>query len=172
MTYTDGTMAVFSQSISDWTQPQGFAGESIALATSYRDTATGQYQGGGFLLYEYSFPLNPTKQVRSLTLPMNPNVEVFAASLGASTSIGPQQPTSPRLLRRQQYLARLAQIRQMRQARLQQYQARLAQMRQARLQQYQARLAQIRGLVTTQAQGRSYVPSASLAFDLIHRRRV
>ncbi len=37
-TYTDGTTARFTQSISDWAIPQGFAGETTALTTAYRDT--------------------------------------------------------------------------------------------------------------------------------------
>ena len=81
VTYTDGTTATFMQSISDWAIPQGYAGESAALATSYRDTSGGTEQGGTFRIYEYTFALDPTKTVRSLTLPVDANVEVLAATL-------------------------------------------------------------------------------------------
>ncbi len=37
VTYTDGTTPTFTQSISDWAVPQGYAGESTALTTAYRD---------------------------------------------------------------------------------------------------------------------------------------
>ena len=81
VTYTDGTTATFVQSISDWAVPQGFAGESTALTTAYRDTSRGTQQGGRFSVYEYTLALDPTKVVKSLTLPNDANVEVFAATL-------------------------------------------------------------------------------------------
>ena len=81
VTYTDGTTATFTQSISNWAIPQGFAGESTALSTSYRDTSNGTEQAGLFNIYEYTFLLNPTKTVSSLTLPQDGNVEVLAATL-------------------------------------------------------------------------------------------
>ena len=81
VTYTDGTTATFTQSISDWAIPQGYAGESTALTTSYRDTSSGTKQAEPFNVYEYTFALNPTKTVRSLTLPEDANVEVLAATL-------------------------------------------------------------------------------------------
>ena len=34
--YTDGTSQVFTQGLSDWYTPQGYAGESIAATTAYR----------------------------------------------------------------------------------------------------------------------------------------
>ncbi|MBV8676355.1 MAG: aryl-sulfate sulfotransferase [Planctomycetaceae bacterium] len=78
VTYTDGTTATFTQSISDWAIPRGYAGESTALTTAYRDTSGGTEQAGRFNVYEYTFALDPTKAVRSLTLPMDANVEVLA----------------------------------------------------------------------------------------------
>jgi Protein of unknown function (DUF642) len=81
VTYTDGTTATFTQSISDWAFPQGYSGESTALAANYRDTSTGTEQAQPVNVYEYSFALNPSKSVRSITLPDDGNVEVFAATL-------------------------------------------------------------------------------------------
>ena len=78
VTYTDGTTATFTQSISDWAIPQGYAGESTALTTGYRDTSGGMEQAGQFNVYEYTFALDSTKVVRSLTLPNDANVEVLA----------------------------------------------------------------------------------------------
>jgi Arylsulfotransferase (ASST) len=79
--YTDGTKATFTQSISDWATPQGFVGESTALTTSYRDKSGGSEQTGAFNVYEYTFTLDPTKTVSSITLPGDANVEVLAATL-------------------------------------------------------------------------------------------
>ena len=78
VTYTDGTTATFVQSISDWAKAQGYPGESVALATSYRDTSTGTKQAGTYNIYVYSFALDPTKTVRSITLCSDSNVEVLA----------------------------------------------------------------------------------------------
>ena len=69
VTYTDGTTARFRQSISNWATPKRYAGESTALSTDYRDTSRGRKQAGRFHVYEYTFTLDPTKTVRSLTLP-------------------------------------------------------------------------------------------------------
>jgi hypothetical protein len=81
VTYSDGTRARFQQSISDWARPERYAGESTALTTDYRDTSRGTKQAGRFNVYEYTFTLDPTKVVRSLTLPRDTNVEVLAATL-------------------------------------------------------------------------------------------
>jgi len=84
VTYTDGTMSSFVQSLSDWFTPQGFAGESKVLTMPYRDTNTGGKDNRTFLLYGYSFKLNAAKKVSSITLPNNRDVVVLAMSLGAS----------------------------------------------------------------------------------------
>ncbi|HEX3446800.1 MAG TPA: FG-GAP-like repeat-containing protein, partial [Isosphaeraceae bacterium] len=78
VTYTDGTTATFTQSISDWYTAQGYAGESTALSTAYRDTSGGTEQAGPFNVYEYTLPLDPTKAVSSLTLPEDGNALVLA----------------------------------------------------------------------------------------------
>ena len=81
VTYTDGTTATFTRSISDWYTPQGYAGESVALATAYRDLSNGGRDTRTFDVYQYSLSLDPNKQVKSITLPNDANVEVLAATL-------------------------------------------------------------------------------------------
>jgi VCBS repeat-containing protein len=76
--YTDGTSQTFTRSISDWYTPQSYAGESIALKMSYRNTSAGLRDNRPFYLYSYSLPLNSAKSVRSITLPGNSNVEILA----------------------------------------------------------------------------------------------
>jgi hypothetical protein len=77
--YTDGTSTTFNQSISDWHMPQGYAGESIAVSTSYRNTSTGGADHNGpFNVYGYSIPVDSSKTVSSITLPNNKNVQVLA----------------------------------------------------------------------------------------------
>jgi predicted alpha-1,2-mannosidase len=81
VTYTDGTSDTFTQSLSDWHTPQGYDGESIAAAMSYRDVHDGSQHTGVYDLYLYSFSLNPNKTVAGATLPNNGRVEIFAIDL-------------------------------------------------------------------------------------------
>jgi len=41
VTYSDGTSATFTQSLSDWFTPGKYAGEVTALSMPYRNTASG-----------------------------------------------------------------------------------------------------------------------------------
>jgi hypothetical protein len=80
--YSDGTSTTLTQNFSDWFNPLGFGGESIAKSMTYRDTYTGgKDQNGPFDLYGYSFAINPNKTVASLTLPATRDVVVLAAAL-------------------------------------------------------------------------------------------
>jgi hypothetical protein len=104
VTYTDNSTSQFTQSFSDWCSALNGGGcvstgnnpgESVAVAMPYRDTTTGP-DNRVFYLYHYSFALNPTKTVQSLTLPDNRNVVVLAVSLtpGYSLSAATASPTS------------------------------------------------------------------------------
>jgi hypothetical protein len=80
--YTDGATSVFTQSLSDWTSPQNFPGETVVASTAYRnndsetkDTVTRA------IVYGYSFGLNNTRTVQSIKLPNNGDVLVFAMTL-------------------------------------------------------------------------------------------
>ena len=81
VTYTDGTTSTFTQSLSDWGTESSITGESIAVTMTYRVTPTGGTQNGPWHLYGYSFTLNTTKTVKSITLPNNRNVVVLAITL-------------------------------------------------------------------------------------------
>jgi hypothetical protein len=84
VTYTDGTTQTFSQSISDWYNSQGYAGETVAISMAYRDLyngTTSSPSSGPFKIYGYSFALNPSKTVNSITLPNQPNVKLLAIDL-------------------------------------------------------------------------------------------
>jgi alpha-mannosidase len=81
VTYTDGTTASFTQSLSDWCAPQSFPGESPAVPMSYRDNSTGTVDVRTLYLYGYSFNLNSAKTVKSIALPQNRNVVVMAITL-------------------------------------------------------------------------------------------
>ncbi|MBV9303070.1 MAG: peptidase S53 [Acidobacteriaceae bacterium] len=83
VTYTDGTTSQFTQSFSDWFVPQFFRGEIEAVAMPYRDQANGGEDNRTFNLYGYTFHLDHSKTVKSLTLPNNRNLVVLAATLGS-----------------------------------------------------------------------------------------
>ncbi|PWU04035.1 MAG: peptidase S53 [Terriglobia bacterium] len=79
--YADGTTAKYTQNLSDWYTPQDYPGESRALTMTYRNNSDGTRDGRSFLLYGYTFNLDSSKTVKSLTLPSNRNVVALAVSL-------------------------------------------------------------------------------------------
>ncbi|WP_266159813.1 hypothetical protein [Dyella silvatica] len=79
--YTDGTSTIITQSLSDWANPQNYAGESKALTMAYRNTSSGGQDSNTFYLYGYSLPINNSKTVKSVLLPSNANVVVLAYAL-------------------------------------------------------------------------------------------
>jgi hypothetical protein len=84
--YTDGTSTTLSQNFSDWFNPLGFNGESIAKSMAYRDLANGTKDNRTFDVFGYSFAINPNKTVSTLTMPSTPDVVFLAAAL--STNCG------------------------------------------------------------------------------------
>ena len=89
--YADGTTQTFTQSLSDWFSPQNYTGESKAVTMAYRDLANGTKQNRPFYVYGYSFSLNATKTVSSITLPNDANVKLLSVTLSTATSV----PTAP-----------------------------------------------------------------------------
>ena len=81
--YTDGTVATLTQSFSDWFTPQGYPGEAVAAATTYRNTSTGGTDNRTFDVYRYTINLDSTKTVSSLRLPDDIHVRLLAITLVA-----------------------------------------------------------------------------------------
>jgi hypothetical protein len=81
VTYADGTTSSFTQSLSDWFTPQNYAGEAKALKMAYRIAPSGAVSNGPVYLYGYSFAINNSKTVKSITLPKNRNVVVLSIDL-------------------------------------------------------------------------------------------
>jgi beta-glucanase (GH16 family) len=79
--YTDGTGDTFTQDVSDWLSPQGYAGESVAAALGYYNAADGSSPGVPNYLYQYRFSINRQKTISSITLPNNGNVMILAIDL-------------------------------------------------------------------------------------------
>jgi uncharacterized protein (TIGR03437 family) len=86
--YTDGSSDAFTQSFSDWFNPQNFDGESAALSFPYRNTASGGRDNRTFNLYQYSFALKSAKTVASVTVPSTPGVHVLAMTLVPASFTG------------------------------------------------------------------------------------
>jgi hypothetical protein len=86
VTYIDGTVSTYSQSLSDWFTPQNFSGETKAMTMAYRVNGQGQRDNRTFYLYEYKLALTANKTVASITLPNNRNVVVLAATLSSPTA--------------------------------------------------------------------------------------
>jgi alpha-mannosidase len=79
--YADGTSSSFAQSLSDWAVPRNFTGESRAVSLPYRLNPDGSKDARTFYAYAYSFSLDGNKAVRSLSVPSNRDVLVFAVTL-------------------------------------------------------------------------------------------
>jgi hypothetical protein len=85
--YADGTTSSFTQSLSDWYVPGDFSGESVAVTMPYRLIGNGANDDRPFHLYGYSFALDSSKVVKSVALPDNRFVVVFAVSLIPASSV-------------------------------------------------------------------------------------
>jgi len=81
VTYTDGTTASITQSLSDWYTPQSYIGESKASSVAYRLTSRGTTDNRTFYLYGYSLAVNAAKTIKSITLPKNRDVVVLGVDL-------------------------------------------------------------------------------------------
>ena len=86
VTYTDGTTTTINQSLSDWFYPQQYPGESKAVTTAYRVSATGATSAGPCFIYGYTFAINPAKTVKSIKLPANRDVVVMGMTLDPGAS--------------------------------------------------------------------------------------
>jgi hypothetical protein len=76
--YTDGSQTTFTQSLSDWSTPQNYPGESKAVTMAYRVMGNGALDNRTFYLYGYSFALNSAKTVASIVLPPSSHVIILA----------------------------------------------------------------------------------------------
>ncbi len=86
VSYTDGTTATTQLSLSSWTAPQSFPGETLTITTQYADLSDGSQQAGQFNLYTYQITFDPKRIPASLTLPHNPQVIVAAVALGNASA--------------------------------------------------------------------------------------
>jgi hypothetical protein len=103
ITYADGTSSSVTQSLSDWYESSGYKGESEAVEVPYRLIDDGSKDNRTFHVYGYSFKLDSSKTVRSIALPENEHVLVFAITLvptaGRRRECGSAPPVSRQAMR-------------------------------------------------------------------------
>jgi hypothetical protein len=81
VTFADGTTQNLIQGFSDWYAPKNFPGEVRALRMAYRILGDGSKDTRPFYLYSYGFTLTPDKEIRSIKLPDNQYVKIFAITV-------------------------------------------------------------------------------------------
>ncbi|MEW1692177.1 glycoside hydrolase domain-containing protein [Streptomyces sp. NPDC091263] len=85
VTFADGSTAEADLSFGDWTMPGGGSGPVLGNALVARTDHRNQSGGSGPAAYVFAttpFDVPEGKQVKSVTLPHNPDLHVFAVGLG------------------------------------------------------------------------------------------
>jgi predicted alpha-1,6-mannanase (GH76 family) len=78
--YSDDSNAAIARSVSDWVSASPGADEAYAVAAPARWSKTG-LEYGNFHIFVHTLPLDSTRTPTALSLPMNPNLKIFAATL-------------------------------------------------------------------------------------------
>jgi hypothetical protein len=87
LTFTDGSTATWTQSLSDWCDPSTYPNEAILSTQSYRNTASGGTDATTNHIYSYGYTLPEGKTLKSITLPYNANVRIFGVALSEPTAV-------------------------------------------------------------------------------------
>jgi hypothetical protein len=83
LNYTDGTTETWTQSISDWANPQRYNGETTLVTSPYRNQGDGTRDSRPVYLYGYSRAIPQGKTLKSITLPLNQNVRILDIKMGS-----------------------------------------------------------------------------------------
>jgi hypothetical protein len=83
LNYTDGTSENWTQSISDWANPQRYNGETTLVTSPYRNQGDGTRDSRSVYLYSYSRAIPQGKTLKSVTLPTNQNVRILDIKMGS-----------------------------------------------------------------------------------------
>jgi streptogramin lyase len=87
LTFTDGSTATWTQSLSDWCDPSAYANESIISTQPYLNTASGGTDATTNHIYSYGYILPEGKTLKSITLPNNPNVRILGVAFSDSPAV-------------------------------------------------------------------------------------
>jgi hypothetical protein len=82
LNYTDGTSENWTQSISDWANPQRYNGETTLITSQYRNQGDGTKDSRSVYLYSYSRAIPQGKTLKSITLPLNQSVRILDVEMG------------------------------------------------------------------------------------------
>jgi predicted alpha-1,2-mannosidase len=80
ITYTDGSSATVPFALTDWAGSSGRNGNTIAIAMAHRIKGGQGVDGPPVNVFATSLPLDAGKTVQAVTLPNNPDAEVYAAT--------------------------------------------------------------------------------------------
>ena len=83
VTYTDGSTADVPLALTDWAAGSGHNGNSVEIAMAHRIKAGQGVDGPPVQIFGTSLALDPGKSVLSVTLPNDPHLEIYAATLVA-----------------------------------------------------------------------------------------
>ena len=81
VTYTDGSTADVPLALTDWAAGGGHNGNTVEIAMAHRIKAGQGVDGPPVQIFGTSLPLDPGKPVLSVTLPNDPRLEIYAATL-------------------------------------------------------------------------------------------
>ena len=87
LNFDDDTTATWTQSFSDWCDPQYYGNESFLSTQSYRNTASGGTNDTTNYIYSYGYVLPEGKTLKSITLPNNADVRLLGAVLTAPQAV-------------------------------------------------------------------------------------
>lgn len=81
LTFTDGSTATWTQSFSDWTGPQNYAGEVIIQQQPNWVNQVGNVHPQTNYVYGYAYQIPAGKTLASITLPNNQNVGILGMTM-------------------------------------------------------------------------------------------
>jgi hypothetical protein len=81
VTYTDNSTTQVTQNMSDWVYADGWPGESVVNCNYDRNLSNGTTQADSVCVYGYQIALDPTKTVKSVTLPNTRNIVMLSMDL-------------------------------------------------------------------------------------------
>ncbi|HEY3717645.1 MAG TPA: GH92 family glycosyl hydrolase [Jatrophihabitantaceae bacterium] len=81
VTYTDGTTASVPVALSDWAAGSGHNGNTVEIAMDHRIKAGQGVDGPPVQIFGTSLPLDASRTAVSVTLPNDPRLEIYAATL-------------------------------------------------------------------------------------------
>jgi hypothetical protein len=86
VTYTDGSTASVPMALTDWAAGSGHNGNTVEIAMDHRIKAGQGVDGPPVQLFGTTLPLDAAKTVLSVTLPNDPRLELYAATLTGSAT--------------------------------------------------------------------------------------